>query len=289
MATIDLGKIKQVFRGTYNNATAYVPDDLVSFTDGTVTSTYICTTASTGNNPSSGGTAHANWAYVAKGQAVSPTTTQGDLVFRGASADERLAIGAAGKVLKVNSSANGYEFGDGGGMVKLASASLTGQTLSNITLDYFSTTYKAYYFVFSNMRFSANTYPRLRLKRNDNNSVETGSQYEWHAIHPYNGSGGSGSNNHGSWTDTRWDLNSTNAVHTNWSFSGNVTFYDPMSSTRKTSATWMTESYEGDRTQHNLWLGAGSYLQMNQIKGFYWYPASGSITAIDYTLFGIIN
>ena len=51
MATIDLGKIKQVFRGTYNNATAYVPDDLVVFTDGSVTSTYICTTASTGNNP----------------------------------------------------------------------------------------------------------------------------------------------------------------------------------------------------------------------------------------------
>ena len=67
MATIDLGKIKQVFRGTYNNATAYAVDDLVVFTDGSVTSTYICTTASTGNNPSSGGTAHANWAYIAKG------------------------------------------------------------------------------------------------------------------------------------------------------------------------------------------------------------------------------
>ena len=69
MATIDLGKIKQVFRGTYNNATAYVPDDLVVFTDTGITSTYICTTASTGNNPSSGGTAHANWAYLAKGVA----------------------------------------------------------------------------------------------------------------------------------------------------------------------------------------------------------------------------
>ena len=69
MATIDLGKIKQVFRGTCNNATAYAVDDLVVFTDTNVTSTYICTTASTGNNPSSGGTAHANWAYVAKGVA----------------------------------------------------------------------------------------------------------------------------------------------------------------------------------------------------------------------------
>ena len=117
MATIDLGKIKQVFRGTYDNSTAYVPDDLVVFTDGSVTSTYICTTASTGNNPSSGGTAHANWSFIAKGQATSPTTTRGDLIVRGASADERLAIGTAGQALKVNGAANGFEFGTAGGIV----------------------------------------------------------------------------------------------------------------------------------------------------------------------------
>ena len=118
MATIDLGKIKQVFRGTYNNATAYAVDDLVVFTDGSVTSTYICTTASTGNNPSSGGTAHANWAFVAKGQATSPTTTQGDIIVRGASADARLAIGSAGQALKVNSGANGLEYGVAGGVIQ---------------------------------------------------------------------------------------------------------------------------------------------------------------------------
>ena len=51
MATIDLGKIKQVWRGTYNNSTAYTVDDLVAYTDGGVTSTYICVTNSTGNAP----------------------------------------------------------------------------------------------------------------------------------------------------------------------------------------------------------------------------------------------
>ena len=94
MATIDLGKIKQVFRGTYNNATAYVPDDLVVFTDTNITSTYICTTASTVNNPSSGGTAHANWAYVAKGVA-DPIPSQS---------------GQSGKFLTTNGSA--LSFGD---------------------------------------------------------------------------------------------------------------------------------------------------------------------------------
>ena len=69
MATIDLGKIKQVWRGTYNNSTAYTVDDLVEYTDTGITSTYICVANSTGNAPSSSGSAHASWNYMAKGVA----------------------------------------------------------------------------------------------------------------------------------------------------------------------------------------------------------------------------
>ena len=113
MATVDLGKIKLKWRGTYAGGTAYTPDDVVYYVDGSVGSSYICVANSTGNAPSSGGSLHASWNYLAKGQATSPTTTQGDIIVRGASADQRLAIGAAGKVLKVNSGANGLEYGDG--------------------------------------------------------------------------------------------------------------------------------------------------------------------------------
>ena len=125
MATIDLGKIKFNWRGTYVGGTAYVPDDVVYYMDGSVGSSYMCVANTTGNAPSSGGTPHASWQYLAKGQATSPTTTQGDLIVRGASADERLAIGAAGKVLKVNSSANGFEFGTGGGVVQTKQTAIT--------------------------------------------------------------------------------------------------------------------------------------------------------------------
>ena len=111
MATIDLGKIKFNWRNEYNNSTPYVPDDCVYYTDGSVVSSYICKTASQGNAPSSGGTLHGSWDYLAKGQNASPTTTQGDIIVRGASADGRLAIGSAGQVLKVNSGANGLEYG----------------------------------------------------------------------------------------------------------------------------------------------------------------------------------
>ena len=113
MATIDLGKIKFNWRNEYAGGETYVPDDCVFYTDGSVTSSYICKTTSTGNAPSSGGTLHGSWDYLAKGQATSPTTTQGDIIVRGASADGRLAIGSAGQVLKVNSSANGLEYGTG--------------------------------------------------------------------------------------------------------------------------------------------------------------------------------
>ena len=46
--------------------------------------------------------------------APNPTTTRGDIIVRGASVNERLAIGSAGQVLKVNSSANGLEYGGSG-------------------------------------------------------------------------------------------------------------------------------------------------------------------------------
>ena len=111
MATIDLGKIKLKWQGTYAGGTAYVPDDVVYYVDGSVGSSYICVANTTGNAPSSGGTLHASWQYLAKGQATSPTTTQGDIIVRGASADGRLAIGSAGQFVKVNSGANGLEYG----------------------------------------------------------------------------------------------------------------------------------------------------------------------------------
>ena len=66
MATIDLGKIKLVWRGTYAGGTAYTVDDVVQHTDGGIKSSFICTTNSTGNAPSTGGSVHSSWAYLAK-------------------------------------------------------------------------------------------------------------------------------------------------------------------------------------------------------------------------------
>ena len=110
MATIDLGKIKLVWRGTYAGGTAYTVDDVVQHTD-TITSSFICTTASTGNAPSTGGSVHSSWAYLAKGSAAFATlTTQGDILYRGASADARLAKGTASQQLAINAGATAPEW-----------------------------------------------------------------------------------------------------------------------------------------------------------------------------------
>ena len=120
MATIDLGKIKLTWKGTYAAGTAYVPDDVVGYTDSGILSSYICTTASTGNAPSSSGTAHGSWAYLAKGAAAytSTLTTQGDILYRDGSGEARLAKGTAGQVLTMNSGATAPEWAAaaGGGL-----------------------------------------------------------------------------------------------------------------------------------------------------------------------------
>ena len=99
MATIDLGKIKLTWKGTYNPATAYVADDVVAYTDTGVISTYICTAPSTGNAPSTSGVAHASWAYMSKGVALSGSA-QGDIPYFDGSTYQPLAAGTAGYFLK---------------------------------------------------------------------------------------------------------------------------------------------------------------------------------------------
>ena len=68
MATIDLGKIKLNWRGTWSSGTAYIVDDVVQYTDTGVTSSFVCVAASTGNAPSTGGTVDTTyWNLMAKG------------------------------------------------------------------------------------------------------------------------------------------------------------------------------------------------------------------------------
>jgi len=151
MATIDLGKIAFVNKGTYNNSTTYEKNDLVQFTDGGLLSTYlyIDSTAQSGQAPSSSGTAGSRWVYFAKGGAAgtdvgTTLTTQGDILYRDGSGLQRLPKGAAGEVLKINSGATAPEWGaDEGGKVKqvVVASNTSGVTSSSHDMTQGSGTY----------------------------------------------------------------------------------------------------------------------------------------------------
>ena len=140
MATVNLGKIKLKWRGTWSSGGSYTADDVVEYTDGSVTSSFIAVASSSNQAPSTGGTVNTTyWNLAAKGQATSPTTTQGDIIVRGSSADERLAIGTANQVLKVNGSGNGLTYGVGGGITQVIQASDV--TTGSLNLGTFNTYY----------------------------------------------------------------------------------------------------------------------------------------------------
>ena len=114
MATLNLGRIKPVFRGAYSGSTAYVVDDIV--TSGG--SSYICIQAHGAGTQAVNQTAY--WTQMAAGGTDVGTTitTQGDILYRDGSGLQRLAKGTAGQVLKINAGATAPEWGtDSGGKI----------------------------------------------------------------------------------------------------------------------------------------------------------------------------
>jgi len=123
MATIDIGKIKPVFKGTYDNSTAYVLDDIVYYNG----SSYVAKTSTTGNLP----TDNTKWNVLASGS--------------GGIWDSTLSLGSAGQALKVNSAGNALEFGSAGGIrqvVQGTSSTVFTQNSPNASTWYFPSSNK---------------------------------------------------------------------------------------------------------------------------------------------------
>lgn len=96
MATIDVGKIKFVWKGAYAAGTTYSADDVVSY-NGT-SWIYVNASAASGQTPAD----NAYWDIMADG--ANPMTTPGDMIFGGSGGTStRLPIGASSNVLKVTS------------------------------------------------------------------------------------------------------------------------------------------------------------------------------------------
>ena len=125
MATIDIGKIKPVFKGTYNNSTAYVLDDIVYYNG----SSYVAKTSTTGNLP----TDTTKWNILASGS--------------GGIWNSSLSLGSGSQQLRVNSGATALEFftptpvAQNVDIVAYVTHDSTGVNTINITTDWSTNNY----------------------------------------------------------------------------------------------------------------------------------------------------
>ena len=97
MAEIILGRLKFKWRGAWVTSTAYIKDDVVRFGG----SSYVCVLNHTSGTWATDLSA-VKWQLMVEGS--TPTTTLGDISYRGSSADQRLPIGTVGQALMVSSS-----------------------------------------------------------------------------------------------------------------------------------------------------------------------------------------
>ena len=148
MATLNLGRIKPVFRGAYSGSTAYVVDDIVTHGN----ESFICIQAHGAGTQATSVTAY--WTKLAAkgtdGTDVGTTiTTQGDILFRDGSGLQRLASSGHGsKTLQMNSGATAPEWvtvtPPSADIVKVLTVS-TSVAATTVSIDnVFSATYSNY-------------------------------------------------------------------------------------------------------------------------------------------------
>ncbi len=282
MATINLGRVKPVFRGAYAGGTAYVVDDIVTYSN----ETYICILASTGNLP----TDTTYWTKLAAkgtdGTDVGTTlTTQGDLLYRDGSGLQRLAIGTAGQVLQVNSGATAPEYGTvSSDWVRIVTAAGDGTAVLDLN-SCFSSTYENY-IIFANIHTSTTTNVYIRLQDASNSEVTT--EYYYVGTQNYRTSSTSGTDVKSGWNQTYWQPQESVGAETDGYGTINLEVARPFVSNRFTNMNIRYTTYDGANFRQ-----VDSYCQNRNAStqaGIRFYVTTGNITSnSSVSVYGIKN
>jgi len=199
MAQIDIGKLKPTWKSAYNNSTAYVVDDMVSYQS----QSYICKLASTGNVP----TNTTYWDLIAaKGSdgtdadlAAISGTVQGDLYYNNGSAIARLAPGTSGQVLQTGGASANPSWGTvSSDWVKITSTTISSNAADVQIDNIFSATYKNYVIIGTNIKGDTqDSYMRFRFL-NGSGAQLSGSHYRGASFGGENNSGSGNNSQHSS-------------------------------------------------------------------------------------------
>jgi hypothetical protein len=276
MATVNLGRIKPVFRGAYNNSTAYVIDDIV--TSGN--ETFIAIAATQGNATSDASKWTKLAAKGADGTDVAATLANKEISFKtNAGALDGIPIGTAGQFLKVNSGATGYEFGAvSSDLVKLGSTTL-GSNASYLSIDGFfnDTIYSHYKIEWAiNVPSGSNSSAcHLNFRFNAGGSPNTSTEYHGAFNH-------FGNNNGGGYNDIRqnslansWGKRNEFQISNTWNENevktynvknrGVMDIYEPQSTTHAKQFTYLNSI--GTNNSSGGWTGGGMGHGIWQVPG----------------------
>ena len=274
MATIDIGKIKPVFKGTYDNSTAYVLDDIVYYNG----SSYVAKTSTTGNLP----TDTTKWNVLASGS--------------GGIWDGGLSLGSASQKLRVNSGGTALEFftepAVTSDFVKIATVEATSNVASLDIQGCFTTDYDFYHIRFGMLNGSGNYYFEPAWLKSDN-SVDTNTMQHKH--YELYGDATSLNNTTGRQADSDgWRIMNTWYQNDNayWA-GGRIDVYDPLL-THMPKHMWideMTWSYGNDGGSHiGIDYGMGYQYGTNAHHGIRFRMNGGTIqTGFRATVYGLKN
>ena len=287
MATVTLGNIKFNWKGSWNSATSYVVDDVVSLSG----SSYVCIQAGTNQNPS---TATAYWEQMssagtngADGTDLTTTlTTQGDIVYRDGSGLARLGAGVSGQVLQTGGSgANPSWTTMSSDVVKLGSVTATSG--SSVSIDgYFSSTYQVYKIFFHDYHLTSGA-EWLKYRYNYGGSAHAGSDYKWAAGYNYRNSSSNTAGSEGGWNTNYMGLSwwGTASDH---DIIGEITIADPLNTARQTHSKFSIFTMDSGSTLHQF--NGGGFLDhstgLGACSGLTIFPNGGTLAKFRAIIYG---
>ena len=294
MATLNLGRLKPVFRGAWNNATAYNVDDIVVRTN----ESYISIQAGSNQDPAS---ASAYWTKIAAkgsdGTDLGATLANKEIAFKtNAGALDGIPIGTAGQFLKVNSGATGYEYGAvSSDFVKLASA--TGNNSANeISIDGFYSTDYLRYVLYGRDVKTGSSGDDLNFRVNQSGSANGSSVYVntngylYTDNTPSHGIGvnatTTGSHDFNAPSD-RWDLNADDfPAGTEDVCNFELHIHNPLTTGVWKTVNWSSHFVRNDQNTMQTFFGMGVWKSTQANTGITIKLATGNLTG-DFRLYGI--
>ena len=293
MATLNLGRIKPVFRGAYSGSTAYVVDDIVTHGN----ETYICIQAHGAGEQAVSQAAY--WTKLAAkgtdGTDVGTTiTTQGDILYRDGSGLQRLAKPASDMYLK-NTSAGAVQWAAlSADFVKLAGVDLSSSSAASYNFEQFmdDTVYRGYQ-IFVSLRADSDADGNSMQMRFLNGSTAYSSNDYRHAgTHAYRrtdnseNTGGSGTSDGDGTNHARlhgWGSNS--AWHN---------FFDIVIMGKQSGGYmgWYTNSWGRDASGgvgNYIWTDkyGGQFYNTGNIDGVQFYMVAGDLHNTQITIWGL--